>query len=358
MASTINAQTTPFAAIVQEADSTGNLAFQTANVTALTINTSQNVGIGTSSPASALHVVGASRTQRISSSYAYEWYVSSTNRYFLTDVTNAAERLSIDNAGNVGIGTSSPSAKLDIVGTSATEQFRIGNTTGSTDFGITVTENLSAIINSAEGATGRGIQFQSGGTNTLLIDSSGNVGIGTSAGITTVSSGLAINNATAGNYPGLEIQTAGVTRLFLNANNAESYISSAGTNPLVFYTNSAERMRIDSSGNFQTYCVNAMKPAYACRAWVSFNGTGTPAIRASGNVSSIGDNGTGHFTINFTTAMPDGNYAIFTGASTTNPQDQSIVANTATPSTGSYRMKTGFGGTLADYAYTFTGVFR
>jgi hypothetical protein len=76
----------------------------------------------------------------------------------------------------------------------------------------------------------------------------GNVGVGTSTGITTVSSGLAINNATAGNYPGLEIQTAGVTRLFLNANNAESYVSSAGTNPLVFYTNSAERMRIDSAG--------------------------------------------------------------------------------------------------------------
>jgi hypothetical protein len=80
----------------------------------------------------------------------------------------------------------------------------------------------------------------------------GNVGIGTSTGITTVSSGLAINNATAGNYPGLEIQTAGVTRLFLNANNAESYVSSAGTNPLVFYTNSAERMRINSAGQITT----------------------------------------------------------------------------------------------------------
>jgi hypothetical protein len=47
---------------------------------------------------------------------------------------------------------------------------------------------------------------------------------------------------------------------------------------------------------------------YGCRAWVNFNGTGTPAIRASGNVSSITDNGTGLFTANYTTAMPDGNY--------------------------------------------------
>jgi hypothetical protein len=53
-------------------------------------------------------------------------------------------------------------------------------------------------------------------------------------------------------------------------------------------------------------------PAYLCRAWVNFDGTGTPAIRASGNVSSITDNGTGNYTVNFTTALPDANYnAVF-----------------------------------------------
>ena len=51
-------------------------------------------------------------------------------------------------------------------------------------------------------------------------------------------------------------------------------------------------------------------PVYACRAWVNFNGQGTVAIRASGNVSSITDNGTGDFTVNFTTAMLDANYSI------------------------------------------------
>jgi len=50
-------------------------------------------------------------------------------------------------------------------------------------------------------------------------------------------------------------------------------------------------------------------PSYLCRAWVNFNGTGTVAIRASGNVSSITDNGTGDYTANFTTAMSDANYA-------------------------------------------------
>jgi hypothetical protein len=48
----------------------------------------------------------------------------------------------------------------------------------------------------------------------------------------------------------------------------------------------------------------------ACKAWVNFNGTGTVAIRESYNVSTITDNGTGDYTVNFTTAMPNANYSI------------------------------------------------
>lgn len=51
-------------------------------------------------------------------------------------------------------------------------------------------------------------------------------------------------------------------------------------------------------------------PVYACRAWGNFNGTGTPAFRASGNCSSITDNGSGLYRINFTTAMPDNDYSV------------------------------------------------
>ena len=49
--------------------------------------------------------------------------------------------------------------------------------------------------------------------------------------------------------------------------------------------------------------------AYGCRAWVNFNGQSTVSIRASGNVSSITDNGTGDYTVNFTTALVDANYS-------------------------------------------------
>jgi len=68
--------------------------------------------------------------------------------------------------------------------------------------------------------------------------------------------------------------------------------------------------QFDSSGNFKFNSgFGSVGTAYGCRAWVNFNGTGTVAIRASGNVSSITDNSTGDYTINFTTAMPDANYA-------------------------------------------------
>ena len=49
------------------------------------------------------------------------------------------------------------------------------------------------------------------------------------------------------------------------------------------------------------------------KAWVNLDGTGTVAIRASYKVSSITDNGTGDYTVNFTTAMPDANYGVSTG---------------------------------------------
>lgn len=66
----------------------------------------------------------------------------------------------------------------------------------------------------------------------------------------------------------------------------------------------------DDSGNFKFNSgYGSVATAYGCRAWVNFNGTGTVAIRASGNVTSITDNGTGDYTVNFTTAMPDASYA-------------------------------------------------
>lgn len=100
-------------------------------------------------------------------------------------------------------------------------------------------------------------------------------------------------------------------------------------------------------------------PAFGCRAWVNFNGTGTPSIRASGNVSSITDNGPGDHTVNLAAAMPDANYTVvamgtwdggpcFTGHRTTSPQ-----------TTTGFRVISGLsGGAPQDSSVTTAAVFR
>jgi len=102
------------------------------------------------------------------------------------------------------------------------------------------------------------------------------------------------------------------------------------------------------------------------RAWVNFNGTGTVAIRASLNVSSITDNGTGDYTVNFTTAMPDANYSVGgIGASSSGNSWGFMSLATATvngtdPTTSAFRIKTtnSNGGSASDVPYANVQVFR
>jgi hypothetical protein len=80
-----------------------------------------------------------------------------------------------------------------------------------------------------------------------------------------------------------------------------------------------------------------------CRAWVNFNGTGTVAIRASFNVTSITDNGTGNYTVNFTTAISDANYSATCTAvlSTVLNLTNGVTAAGITYATGSVVVKSG-----------------
>jgi hypothetical protein len=89
----------------------------------------------------------------------------------------------------------------------------------------------------------------------------------------------------------------------------------AGTNNTNFITPLRIREGFNASGS---------APVYACRAWVNFDG-GAPSIRASGNVSSVTKNGTGDYTVNFTTAMPDANYSVVGLADTTNIANRSAA---------------------------------
>lgn len=112
------------------------------------------------------------------------------------------------------------------------------------------------------------------------------------------------------------------------------------------------------SAQFAT--VSGTAPIYPCRAWVNFNGTGTVAIRGSGNVSSITDNGTGDYTLNFTTALTDTNYApvissnnIASNASVSNNNDYASVRTTT-----AYRFAHLEAASLTDASVLCVAIFR
>lgn len=100
--------------------------------------------------------------------------------------------------------------------------------------------------------------------------------------------------------------------------------------------------------------------AYGCRAWVNFNGTSTVAIRASGNVSSITDNGTGDYTVNFTTAMPDANYSVGSACGDGASGSMRITGvSDANPTASAYRMATfNLSSSRADPIFVLAAFFR
>ena len=147
--------------------------------------------------------------------------------------------------------------------------------------------------------------------------------------------------------------------------------SSDGTGVLALQTNGTTAVTVDASQNTTlagtltigtaTQAVpSGTAPLYAARAWVNFNGTGTVAIRASGNVSSITDNGTGNYTVNLTTAMPDANYAIVSiGGDINQSGIGTIGLNTsALPTTSAFRVgATNNAGSFLDNSQILFAIF-
>ncbi len=106
--------------------------------------------------------------------------------------------------------------------------------------------------------------------------------------------------------------------------------------------------------------VTGNAPMFPCRAWVNFNGTGTVSIRASGNVSSITDNGSGSYTVNFTTALQDTNYSVV-GISRTDGSLSYVTLPSAgikTTSAVELRVTSPSSGTNADSSEVNVSVFR
>jgi hypothetical protein len=146
--------------------------------------------------------------------------------------------------------------------------------------------------------------FTTASTEKMRIDSSGVVSLAnTVTGLPRVEVMSIIDN----NNQGFRLSGNGDTvyqHLSASSNtlNFQQYYSAAWRTAAQISGNAAADFKFNSG-------YGSAATAYGCRAWVNFNGTGTPAIRASGNVSSITDFALGQFTVNFSTAMPDVNYA-------------------------------------------------
>ena len=255
---------------------------------------------------------------------------------------------------NVGIGNTSPSTKLTIASASYQDHLLIDRTgvgsmqiTASNPRGLAITDGTNVFLQIAQ--------------------SNGNIGIGTSSPISdarlTISAPLEpilfFQRSDAGNNDAAIQVTSGGAFSFKNG--ADSSTAAGLT----------ERVRIDGAGLFQFNSgYGSVATAYGCRAWVNFNGTGTVSIRASGNVTSITDNGTGLYQINFTTAMPDANYAVtVSGAGERDGSGGNSVFNIRAPSTnfvGSSSLATSsvqvsqktVGGGLADSDVVTVSIFR
>jgi hypothetical protein len=195
--------------------------------------------------------------------------------------------------------------------------------------------------------------------NTNLATSSGSVGIGTSSPV--VGRALTLNSAS--NYFGLVLQTSGTTRgQIIQESTGNIYVdagSDGGSGALIFRTNGIERGQFDSSGNFKFNSgYGSVATAYGCRAWVNFDGTGTVAIRASGNVSSITDIDTGSYGVNLATAMPDANYSAVGSQSDDSMANAGVEVTPSTSSSILVKTKNFSNNTRVDALKVSIAVFR
>jgi hypothetical protein len=232
-------------------------------------------------------------------------------------------------------------------------------------------------------ATGAAI-ISTGGSERLNILSTGNMSMGTASNAVNAARQFNIANTDSGaNAIAQYVATsevgsflwqagsiAGGRLAYINAGSGFTgglMLDTTGSVPLVLRTNNVERLRIDGSGNFTASVASAMYPAYFCRAWVQFAGA-TGTMNGNGNVSSVTRNSTGEYTIAFSTAMPDANYAAVAVASTNTGFANLIIvqmySNRTTntpqaPTINSFRMVTmNSVGSVVDPEYVTVSVFR
>ena len=374
------------------------IAFSEGGVESMRIDSAGRVGIGQSSPTAKLEVIGeiyasqaTANTQQIrltpqasGENIIYSTYAGTNSYLPLSFNVGGAERLRIATSGNVGVGTNNPAYKFQVeAAQNANDIVSRNSTTGGV---------VRMSINDSYGQIGTigsyPLVFLTNDTERMRINTSGQVAIG----IATATSKLTVDldgastkyanfiNG-AGTIAFQAYGTFGTAHLRLTYPSVVDWDILVGSGGQLTYSyNSTERFRFGPSGQFgigganygssgQVFTSNGSGSApswaavsgtittttgspayYGSRAWVNFNGTGTVAIRGSVNVSSISDNGTGDYSVNFSTAMPDANYAVGAGISyDNNGSANGTYAYVYNLATGSFRTQTRgyFGGLSA-----------
>jgi hypothetical protein len=259
---------------VEETADEDKIRFDTAGTERMIIDASGNVGIGTSSPDSKLQIMNNDGSSyRFGFSGSSDVYLDADNVYFRTD--NGGANTAVMTTSGLGIGTTSPTSKVDIRGPNGAVQSRgqlyltntdsaainngsqisLGGTysgTSDTFFASIAGRKENSTVGNFQGYLQFATRQTSGNVERMRIDSSGNVGIGTDspagngnlnvhAHSTSTITSLKLSNSTsgAGSSQGFDLVS--------NANTA--YVWNRQNDSMIFGTNNTERMRIDSSGN-------------------------------------------------------------------------------------------------------------
>jgi hypothetical protein len=216
--------------------------------------------------------------------------------------------------------------------------------------------------------SGTALPVLNGGTGVTTSTGSGNNVLSTSPTLVTPILGTPTSGTlTNCTFPTLNQNTtgtaAGLSATLAVASGGTGVTTSTGSGNNVLST--SPTLTTPTINSAQVSTISGSAPLFLCRAWVNFNGTGTIAIRASGNVSSLTDNGTGDYTINFTTAMPDTDYTnsgniggSSASGSFVNRSCQFVEPGRLTTSVQVITGVASTGGTLEDQGSVYVAVFR
>lgn len=247
-------------------------------------------------------------------------------------------------------------------GTTLTTAYQVvGDTTGALVIQTGSTPTTAVTISDAQVvALTNALPVTSGGTGAATL--TGYVyGNGTGAFTASASIPNAATTATSANTANAIVArdasgnfTAGTVTAALNGNATTATTATNQSGGTVSATTASVSGNLSFNSGYGSSAV-----AYGCRAWVNFNGSGG-AIRGSANVSSITVNGTGDYTVNFSTGMPDANYSAV-GMAQTQLNNFGYDCELISMATGSVRVWTsqeGGGAAAYNNPYVMVSIFR